>query len=175
MLTLFKSCYKDRSGISSVEFALIAPFMVMLFLGMIEISDGLLVKRKVTSTASTVADLVARAKAISDSDIDDVFSAAEAVMIPYDKNPVSVRVSSIAINLKGEAKVDWSDAQNTGALTKGNPYKLPSGIGEAGGSVIVAEISYTHKGITDFFLPIPKTYSDTFYLKPRRTLQIPRS
>ena len=49
----------DRRGVSAVEFALIAPIMVAMYLGAAELTQVLTLDRKVTSAANAVADLVA--------------------------------------------------------------------------------------------------------------------
>ena len=43
---------RDRRGVSAVEFAMVAPLMIALYLGCVEISDGVAVDRKVTLTAA---------------------------------------------------------------------------------------------------------------------------
>jgi Flp pilus assembly protein TadG len=50
-------CVQDERGVSAVEFALLLPLMVTLYLGGVEISQGLTIDRKVTLVARTVADL----------------------------------------------------------------------------------------------------------------------
>ena len=50
----------DERGISAVEFALLLPLMVTLYLGTVEVSQGVAIDRKVTLTARTVADLASQ-------------------------------------------------------------------------------------------------------------------
>jgi Flp pilus assembly protein TadG len=47
----------DKRGVSAVEFALLAPFMIGLYLGGVEISDGIGIDRKVTLAAGAIANL----------------------------------------------------------------------------------------------------------------------
>jgi Flp pilus assembly pilin Flp len=166
--------WKSSAGVSSVEFALIAPLMLTLFLGMIELSDGLTAKRKVTAATSTVADLVSRANTISNSDVTDVYAAASAILAPFDTSEIEVRITSVVVNLDGTTEVGWGDALNTDALDPGDDYILPSGLGLPGGSVIVGEVTYEHMGLVGHFLGRPKVYSEIFFSQPRRTLQIER-
>ncbi len=49
-------------GIAAVEFALIVPIMLCMFIGTVELSQAITVDRRVTQVASTTADLVARQK-----------------------------------------------------------------------------------------------------------------
>jgi Flp pilus assembly protein TadG len=41
---------RDRRGVSAVEFAFVAPVMIGLYLGCVEVSDGVAVDRKVSLT-----------------------------------------------------------------------------------------------------------------------------
>ena len=49
----------DRRGVSAVEFALLLPLMLTLYLGGVELSQGISIDRKVTLTARTPDDLLA--------------------------------------------------------------------------------------------------------------------
>src|SRR5262249_34725949 len=51
---------RDKRGISAVEFAMLLPLMVTLYLGGVEVSQAVAIDRKVTLIARTVADLVAQ-------------------------------------------------------------------------------------------------------------------
>ena len=48
----------DERGVSAVEFALLLPLMLTLYLGAVEVSQGIGADRKVTLTARTIGDLV---------------------------------------------------------------------------------------------------------------------
>ena len=175
MINWIRLFFKQKSGVSSVEFALIAPLMIAIFLGMVELSDGLTAKRKVASATSTAADLVSRAKVVNNSDIADVYAATRAILAPYDTTTMSIRITSVVVDLDASTRVGWSDSLNTTTLTVGAPYVLPAGVGFPGGSVIIAEVAYTHMGLIGHILGSPHVYSDTFFLQPRRSLQVEHS
>lgn len=172
MIRWIQNFLRHKSGVSSVEFALIAPLMIAIFLGLVELSDGLIVSRKVTSATSTAADLVSRVKAVDNSDIADVYSATAAVLAPYDTSTIKIRITSILVNLDDSTTVGWSDALNMSALPVDDPYTLPTGVGFPGGSVIVAEVAFTRMGLIGHFLGTPQTYTDIFISQPRRSLQV---
>ncbi len=50
----------DERGVSAVEFAMLLPLMITLYLGTVEISQGVGIDRKVTLTTRTVADLASQ-------------------------------------------------------------------------------------------------------------------
>ena len=47
---------------AAVEFAFIVPIMGVMFIGAVELSQAIIVDRRVTQIASSTADLVARAE-----------------------------------------------------------------------------------------------------------------
>src|SRR3984957_18341101 len=86
------SLMEDRRGIAATEFAFIVPIMLVLFFGTVEISSGVAVDRKVTFIARTLSDLTGQAPAtdqaqtyaqISDTYIQNVFTASIAIITPY--------------------------------------------------------------------------------------------
>jgi Flp pilus assembly protein TadG len=169
-----KKYWLDSTGLSAVEFALILPVMLSFYFGTIEVSNVMTVERRVTSVASTTADLVSQATAIGDADMADVFTAATAILDPFPGVAVQIVVSSV-IDDNGATEVDWSDGHNAAPRAQGAPMALPQGLIGPGGSVIVAEVTYAYDSpFADYFIG-GVTLTDTFYVKPRRVLQIPRA
>ena len=85
---------RDERGVSAVEFALLLPVMITIYLGGVEVSQGISIDRKVTLTARTVADLVSQVSSIDAPGVSNVLQASTAVMSPYpvDKAKVTVTV-----------------------------------------------------------------------------------
>ena len=50
----------NEQGVSAVEFAIIAPVMVLIYFGCIELSFLMRMDRRVTSTSASLGDLTAR-------------------------------------------------------------------------------------------------------------------
>ena len=73
---------RDESGISAVEFALIAPLMAMIYFGCIELSLMMTLDRKVTGATAALGDLTSRSSTITNADLTDIFEATRMVMQP---------------------------------------------------------------------------------------------
>ncbi len=165
--------WRDVRGLSAVEFAILSPIMIAFYFGGVEISDVMTVDRRVTTVASATADIVAQATQINNNDITDVFTAASSIMQPYNAAGIQIVVSSVADN-NGVPTVLWSDGFQTTPRGVGSTVNLPSGLLTPGGSVIMAEVTFVYDSpFADFYILNP-VLTDTFYLKPRRVLQIPR-
>src|SRR5689334_24418866 len=85
---------KDRRGVSAVEFAMLLPLMITLYLGSVEISQGVAIDRKVTLTTRTVADLASQVSSINNADMTNMLNATSAVIAPFDASRLRVVVSA---------------------------------------------------------------------------------
>jgi Flp pilus assembly protein TadG len=172
-LLRLKRLWRNQDGVSAVEFALIAPVMVLIYLGCIELSLMMRVDRRVTSTTAAIGDLTARLSTVSDADLSEIYQAARVMMQPYDVTDAKLRLTSVSDN-SGNLQVDWSENANWTSLAPGSSVSIPTGIVPAGGSVIMAQVEYEYEGTFGFIIETERTITDTFYLRPRRVNQIPR-
>src|SRR4051812_41111066 len=95
---LFSRFARDKRGVSAVEFAMLLPLMITLYLGSVEISQGVGIDRKVTLTTRTVADLASQVASIASSDMTNMLNASSSVIAPYDSTKLKVTVSAVTID-----------------------------------------------------------------------------
>ena len=164
----------NQDGVSAVEFALIAPILILIYLGAVELSLLMRVDRRVTSTTASLGDLTARLSTVTDDDMEEMFAAAEVMMQPYDAQKATMRISSIVDDGDGVPKVDWSDSYMMPAYNKGVKIDVPEGIISSPGSIILAEVVYEYDSKLGGFLKSAQTITDEFYLRPRRVTEIAR-
>lgn len=164
----------NEKGVSAVEFALIAPILILLYLGAVELSLLMRVDRRVTSTSSSLGDLTARLAKVTDDDMREMFAAADVMMQPYSARTARMRITSIVDNGDGNARVAWSDAYLMTPYSKGTILAVPDGIISSPGSVIFSEVEYNYNGALGGFLTNDKNLRSQFYLRPRRVREIER-
>jgi Flp pilus assembly protein TadG len=162
---------RDRRGVAAIEFAMVVPLMVMMFVGTVEFSQAITVDRRVSQVASSTADLVARAKSLTTTEMNGIMDIIEQLMKPYDETLLKLTVLNVMASPSNvnDTKVCWSYAHNGGtSYGKNASYTLPQGVVEAGDSVIVAEVEYNYTPlIFDYFIKTTKKLEEKFYLKPR--------
>lgn len=116
----------DVAGVSAVEFAILLPIMILLFVGGTQWTEAITIKRKVQLVARTIGDLVSQDTGINDAEMAGIFSASSAVIQPFPSGTLQVIVSCVAIDANGNAKIGWSDSSPTGAARAVNaPVTLP--------------------------------------------------
>lgn len=162
-----------RQGISAIEFALIAPLMVLIYFACIELSMMMVLDRKVTSAAASLGDLVARAAIVDDDDLDDVIEATRMILEPNPVDNARIRVSSLYDD-DGTIRVGWSDAQNLQEYEEDTEIEIPDDLVPEDGSVIYAEVEYDYESQLGYFITTKKTIRDEFYLRPRRVTHVAR-
>jgi len=157
----------DERGVSAVEFAMLLPLMLTLYLGAVEVSQGIGADRKVTLTARTICDLVSQVSSIGNSDMTNALNAASAVMAPFPTANLKVTVSSIKIDANGKATIDWSDSLNGTARAKGATVTLPTALNVANSYLVWSEVQYTYKPVVGYVVTGTLTLKDHIYMRPR--------
>lgn len=155
----------DRRGVSAVEFALLAPIMIALYLGMVEISDGVGVDRKVSLTASTLANLTAQYTALDTSDLNNILDASSAIVAPYSPSKLALVVSCLNIDANKNVTVKWSVARNTSV--RSGTMVIPDGLQVANTQLVLAEAFYAYTPLVGYTLTGTLNLSDHMYMSPR--------
>lgn len=162
--------WRDRRGVSAIEFALIAPLMLLIYFGLVECCQGYMASRRAGHTASIVADLVAQSDATSTQDLTSVFAIGDMIMRPFPGAPLSIRVSSVTMDANGVAKVDWSrgnDKALTARAKTSAVSDLPPGLIENGESLILGETEFEYTSPFAQVIKTPIKFNRSYYLRPR--------
>ena len=173
----------DTAGMAAVEFALIAPIMGVMFIGAVELSQAIIVDRRVTQIAASTADLVARAEtSISQSDITDIMKAGSFIMAPYSQNPLQIVIREFqsspasATTVKQSWTCSYNGTGSTLTCTCTNTTATPpANLLTTNDAVIVSQVTYAYKPLVfDYFMKKnytssngAYTLSETIYQKPR--------
>lgn len=135
---------RDRSGLSGLEFALLAPVIVVLFAATLDLGEALMVNRRVNQIATTTSDIVTQEPDWSNQQLKTLLDGATSILEPFIADPATVVVSVLDIDSKGKATVNWSYGYNTDALSAGaqSPVDIPSSIKEPGVQIVVTVVNF---------------------------------
>jgi len=158
LLKKFRAFRGNERGVAAVEFALIMPFMLALYLGSMEASALFTADKRINTISATVGDLVSQwdpnssPPGIPQATLTGYFNASRAIITPYSSTGVKQVVSLIFVGTNGATKVLWSVANGTGATarTLNVPFSpLATGsttdIVARGGCIIAAETQYSYR------------------------------
>ncbi len=174
MIRRFRTALKRfpaaERGIAAVEFALILPFMALLYLGGFEVMQEISANRQVSLTASTVAEIVSQYSTISASQsMPGILAASTSTLAPFSSSNAVVTVTCITIDSTGKvATVAWSQASTGSGRLKGSTVTLPAALYVANGTVILGETSYAYTSTIDFLHRGTMTLYSSIYMLPRQ-------
>ena len=178
---------RNDQGLAALEFALIAPLMILLFVGLAQLSSAIIASRHTSHAVSSLGDLVSQCSNVSDTDVANIFSAASDIMAPLPATTAAVppatsptqllsqRVTSVEVtDAKGTTQAQWSQATSgQTAYATGAAVTLPANlVTNQGDSVIMAETKYTYtfgntylsKYLSNIFV-----FDNLSYFKPRKS------
>lgn len=162
---------RRQHGVMSMELGLILPFVIMLLLGMIDLSRMHLAGRKAVTAAQSAADLIAQETTIDTPRMDDIAHAINTILEPFPTASVGFDLISVEMDLEGNLAIGWRYSGGNIDVAESFPPGV-MGLPEPGGSVIAAVVSYQHSPLFGLFSPM--TFSEVGIAKPRRIAVIPR-
>lgn len=168
-------CRRDTRGVASIEMAFIFPVMVLVYFGLVDATNVLSASRRVTLTASTLADLVTQAPGtIVKQDIEDFFEASSAIMEPFDASAISLEIYEYRLDGSNNAILSWkhknAQADCGAAPTVDSQMKLLMG---EGNDIVIARVCYSHTWVVGkIFGSTPITLKDQLVLRPRQATSI---
>src|SRR5579863_3722252 len=99
---------RDRRGLAAVEFALTLPFLLLIYFGGVELTQGVTLNRQVALTSTTLATIVSQYTTISAStQLADILAASTQILAPYGSGTPKVVVSLITIDANKNATISW--------------------------------------------------------------------
>jgi Flp pilus assembly protein TadG len=152
LLQFFFGFARDRRGSVLMELAIGVPILVMILLGCFEAARFVLLDQKLARVAASTADLVAQADGITETQITDLFSAADDTATPFDlAGDGRVIITSVSRPTTADPTVAWqristgTHAATSAIGTAGQTATLPTGLTlRQGENVIVAEVFYDY-------------------------------
>lgn len=165
----------SRAANAAVEFALVLPVITLIMLGSVELARFVILNQKLDRVAVSMADLVARAETISETELDDIFFAAGEVALPFDLGADGRVIVSSVINPDGDGpEIAW---QRAGA----GAYSASSELGSEGGAAtlddglevregetaIVSEVFFDFEPFLSELVVSPREVYKRAYHRPR--------
>lgn len=175
----------DESGVAAMEFAIIAPLILGVYLGLAELAMVLSVERQVSHSASVAGDLATQTTQLQAGDSADLVSAVLRVAGIDDLQNYTLHMESFERDSDGNTTSLGEVVYNSGGesfLPDIDVDGLEDNMLSDRSGIVVARVAYryaplglvnTNNKNKDTFLPGTVTLSDTFLLKPRRSTTVP--
>lgn len=179
----------DDHGAAVMEFALVAPLLIMLLLGVSDLVPATMARFKAGNATQSVADLTAQFPEMQTSDVVNVFAGGRVVLAPFSGSTLILRLTNVASDGNGNAFVYWSCGQDSlpPYPAKSAVTATPTGTSvdtliwmknvvsgsyvENGTntSYVMVESSYVYDAPAKFVLKTPQIMTNVAYMLPRQS------
>jgi Flp pilus assembly protein TadG len=164
-------------GVAAIEFAMIVPVLLIIFLATFDGGRAIAVYMKVRAATYALAAITNQYSSVQSSDMTGIVGATSVVLAPYPSNSTVVTISQLSMTNTGKVTVSWSYSLNGTARTQGVTVTVPSNLTPANNAtcssfpcyLILAEVSYTYKPIFGYFTAGNVALSDNLYVTPRNS------
>lgn len=141
-----------EEGVSAIEFAFVAPVLVLLLIAAIEIPRAIATNGRLTQATIAMADLASKNDY---GDINDVFAAAQVVASPYSLSGLGTVLTAGGVYRVGDgvvARVCSSVQQAYTARAVGSDIgPPPAGTASKGDRFVMAETRLFYRPLFSFF------------------------
>lgn len=117
-----------ESGVAAIEFALLAPLLVVFLLGTTSVTQSLWANGKISSASSTIGDLIAQETELTDASFLQLMNAGPVLIEPFPTGDMRTEVTAAIAchdnpnniqNSTPKIFVVWSNAWAGGQLVDG--------------------------------------------------------
>lgn len=170
---LFARFAADAKGVAAIEFAFIAPVLMLLYLGASDVRFAVTLQRKVSQVASDVSDLVTRESDVTKADLDGMFRIADAILLPYDRSTLHLQLTGVQENGTKDPTILWSYSND------GSPEPSVAAIKALGqfsasknSFVVVTQASHPYQPLGGMVISNPFTLRALAINRTRRSDQV---
>ncbi len=137
---------RDRRGIAATEFALIAPALIFLVMGVLEMSFRFRAAEEATRYVHQMADLISRETEMTSESLEDLYGAATNLMKPLESSDnLDLDVSSVGFDGDdAEPALYWRRVAGTPVEFEAEEAE---GMGVKDETVIRVGVRYTYESV----------------------------
>lgn len=158
LATRARALRRDRRGTIPIEMALVAPILITMLLGTLDVGWYMIMQHKISRVAATVADLTARGETINEAQLADIFAAASAVADPFDFDIEGRAIVSSLTNPGGDGAViawqrrspDGIDVSSHLGAAGAAPSLAPGFAVAADENIVIAESFFNFQPLVGF-------------------------
>jgi len=167
--------HHDDRGIAAIEMAFIFPVMIVMLIGLVDVTDGLSTSRKVTITANTLGDLISQEPGTTtQANINGIFVGATQTMVPFDGSSLGLEIFNFRKIGTNAPKLNWEHRSGTNCGSAPAVTADMSTLMTQGNDLIISRTCYNFSYILGNLFPgnTSFTMQEEMTLRPRKSLQL---
>jgi Flp pilus assembly protein TadG len=167
MIKIVRSWRADVAGAAMAEFVLIFPILMVMLMGVYELSRAISINQRSIAASQIIADLIARNVVVDDAIVDDAIRAGELALEPYSLEGMGVDIVSVQYDENDEPQELWRVTRDMDEDE--DAVENSSGLGVDGDGTLIVTVQYLYQPVFDTILDEAVTMRETTYARGRRT------
>ncbi len=164
---LFQRWCSEEEGLSFVEFVLVFPLMVTILFGVYDLGNGFLVNQKTIAASQIISDLITRNVSITSDDLDDIITAGQLSLAPYDTSSFGYDIVSVSFDEDDSPVEEWRRTFNMSVNQ--TAFDSTTALGMEGDGVIVVSVRYNYEPVFGGFVIDNIRMQEVSFARGRRT------
>jgi Flp pilus assembly protein TadG len=163
---------RAEGGVAAIEMAFIFPVMLLLYFGLVDVTNLLSANRRVTLAASTLGDLVTQsAETIKKADLTGIYAAVAPIMDPFPTSKVKIQIFGYKKN-GSSAVLSWSNSKNGSCGAAPSTSGLSTLMGD-GNDLVISRVCVDYPPITGRVIGSSDIrLQDEVILRPRQSASL---
>jgi Flp pilus assembly protein TadG len=174
----FRRFIASTRGVAAIEFAVLAPMLMLVLVETFDIGNAIAVYMKVRAATFSLASITNQystgSSGIQTADMTAITGSTAAILAPYSSTPVTAKITQIKMTSASHARVSWSYAVNGTPYTANSSWThLPSQLTSSNPCnsfpcyLVFAEVSYAYRPVLFSTITNSLNMSDSIYVTPR--------
>jgi Flp pilus assembly protein TadG len=178
MINLARRFIAATRGVAAIEFAVVAPMLLVILIETFDIGNGITVYMKVRSATMALASITntysTGNNGIQAANMTDTMNKVSQVLAPYSSTPATFTITQIEATSASAVTVSWSYSLGGTAYSQGSSWtRLPAQLKTTNSCnsypcyLLFAEASYTYTPALLSTFVKSLTFGDNIYVTPR--------
>ncbi len=166
MLRRLHRLVAHQGGAALIEFALIVPIMITLFMGLFEVTRVVAADMRLMNAAQSVADMIAQQSNITSTMMTNFCNGGKLAVTPLAGTSLKIAVAEVT-NTSAGLTVDWNDTTCNTATTIANAKTLATSlVPNTNDSVVIVQATFAYTSPVSHVLSSSYTLTQTAYQRP---------
>lgn len=139
---IFQLYNKNEDGVAAIEAALILPVAILMFVGIFEVGQMLLLNQKVYAASHMVGDLLTRKTILDNDDLKEAYAAGQMIIDPFQRSGLKLNIAGVKFDKDQNAVEIWQKSFNT--INDTSLYSRADNLGSENEGAIIVKASYTY-------------------------------
>jgi Flp pilus assembly protein TadG len=145
LVETLKRLKRDKQGVGAVEFAIIFPLLLALYITAFELTIGFSVYKRATRAAGAVADLASQPQTVNKAYLGSMRDVTAAIFAPYSTTGLKLKISGIEVDANKVAKIKWSwDEGDKRPYAVNSIVNIPDNLKQPGAFLVHSELTKPH-------------------------------